>query len=220
MEKVILKKFQYENIDYEFYGYENEYIFKHVPWYEEKMLIDIKNLNISGTYVDVGGNIGNHSLFFLNHCISDKVITFEPINYCFNILKLNLEKNTTKSYQLNKIAVWNEKTMLEFKLFNSFGNMGMSKVFDGVNKTIEANTLDNTLLDEKEVGLIKIDVEGGEINVLKGGINIIKKHNPLIICEANTEDERKKIDEFLSNLGYKQGKKYNATPTYFWKKEL
>lgn len=96
LNEIINKKFNYDGIEYNFWGLPNEHIFKHIPWYEHGLLDILKDLNKEGVYVDVGGNIGNHSLYFLNHCKSTKLYVFEPEDFCFELLRKNLETNAKK----------------------------------------------------------------------------------------------------------------------------
>ena len=49
--------------------------------------------------------------------------------------------------------------------------------------------------------IIKIDVEGHELNVLKGAVNTIKKHKPMILIEIH-QFENSEIPEFIESLGY------------------
>lgn len=218
--KIIKKEFTYENIKYCFYGLPDEHIFKHIPWYEIELLKSIKNLNLEGVYIDVGGNIGNHSLYFLNHCKSTELFVFEPEDFCYNILNKNLKTNTLKKYSLYKLAVWNHKTNLKLIRFKNFNNTGISKVIESNNINdllIEADTLDNIIPFDKKVVLIKIDTEGSESEILNGSINIIKKNKSVIICEASTQSEFNKINDILVPLGYKiPSNRFNSTPTYIW----
>lgn len=223
MNKLTCKNFNFEKIDYEFYGIENEHIFKQIPWYEMSLLDYIKKLNLNGVYVDVGGNIGNHSLFFLNHCQSTKLYSFEPEEFCFGILNKNLTKNAQKEFILHKLAIWNRENNLKLIRFESFNNTGMSKVVEAnendiKEQLINANSLDNLISLNENIVLIKIDAEGSEPKVLEGAEKIIKLNMPVIICEAATESEFNEINEILISWGYKTPtQRFNATPTYIWK---
>lgn len=219
LNEIRVKKFNYEGIDYNFYGLPDEHIYKQIPWYELILLQYLKNFNKGGAYIDVGGNIGNHSVFFLNHCNSTKLYVFEPQDFCFEILKMNLEANTKKEFILNKLAVWDKKTDLKLIRFESYNNIGMSSVeeTDDDDADVKANSLDNLISLNETVGLIKIDAEGVEPKILEGAINTIKLNNPIIICEASTTSEFEEINNILVPLGYKiPTQRFNATPTYVW----
>ena len=49
---------------------------------------------------------------------------------------------------------------------------------------------------------IKIDVEGAELEVLKGSLNVIKKYNPVILVEIQNHKSYQEIQELLSSCGY------------------
>lgn len=222
--EITFKKFQYDNVDYLFYGLPNEHIFKQIPWYEYGLLNHIKNMKLSGVYIDVGGNIGNHSLFFLNHCNSTKLYVFEPEDFCYEILNKNLTVNSKKEFIICKQAVWNRETNLKLIRFESFSNIGMSKVIeasknDAKEQLIKANSLDNVISFNENIVLIKIDVEGSELKVFEGAEKLIKLNMPVIVCEAATELEFNEINKVLVPLGYKMPtQRFNVTPTYVWNK--
>ena len=64
---------------------------------------------------------------------------------------------------------------------------------------------ENSFFNDKQINLIKIDIQGYELQALKGAIKTIKKHKPLILCEVMTSfySNEEKINEFLGSLGYK-----------------
>ena len=221
LNELTTKKFNHDGVEYNFWGLPNEHIFKQVPWYERGLLDYLKSLNKHGVYIDVGGNIGNHSLYFLNHCDSTKLYVFEPEDFCHEILKRNLETNVNREYVLSKLAVWDKETDLKLIRFESFNNTGMSSVEESINGDgdIKANSLDNIISFNENVALIKIDAEGSEPKVLEGAISIIKMNMPVIICEAAIQAEFDVINNILLPLGYKKPtQRFNATPTYVWVK--
>ena len=113
--------------------------------------------------------------------------------------------------------MWEEQTTLSFSAFTDYSNTGHSLVSSEGNIKVEANTLDNMIPETDKVVYIKIDVEGSEPQVIKGGMNLIQKHKPLISCEAATAEEFKRVNDILLPLGYiKPTRKFNATPSYFW----
>ena len=216
-ESTISKNFNYEGIDYTYFGGEDTHQWKQTPWYEHQFLLYLKNLNLEGVYVDAGTNLGNHSLFFVNHCPSTMVYSFEPTPWSYNTTSKNLAVNAKKDYSLHNTALWEEKTTLSFSSFTDYSNTGHSLVSPEGNIKVEADTLDNMIPETDKVVYIKIDVEGSEPQVIKGGMNLIQKHRPLISCEAATAEEFKRINDTLLPLGYiHPTRKFNATPSYFW----
>lgn len=81
--------------------------------YESRMLEFIRSLNKKGTYVDVGANIGNHSVFFDKFCKSDKVVAIEPIKQIFDVLSENIDLNKARKTTTLNIAASSKKVLLE-----------------------------------------------------------------------------------------------------------
>ncbi len=57
-------------------------------------------------------------------------------------------------------------------------------------------------LDIESLDVIKIDVEGFELNVLKGAQNILKKSSPLLIIEITDKKKKKPIKDFLNKFNF------------------
>ena len=116
--------------------------------------------------IDIGANIGNHSLYFSDYY--RKVYSFEPSEKIFNVLSLN-------SKLVNNIQCFNfgcsnkDKTALLYSIStNRGGSFISSEEKEGETEKIKVKPLDATLQDIDNIGLIKIDVEGMEEVVLKG----------------------------------------------------
>ena len=96
---VILNPFSYEDIMYKNY-------FSKGNFYEIRLLEKIKTLNLNGVYIDVGANVGNHSLFFSLFCNASKVISIEADENIYNLLNRNLSDNlSTEKYQTHNYAI-------------------------------------------------------------------------------------------------------------------
>mgnify|MGYP001184277305 CR=1 FL=1 len=152
---------------------------------------------LNGNVLDIGANIGNHSLFFSNYF--KKVISFEPHPKIFKILSLNTEN--IKNIKIYNFGASNKNTslsMLENKL-----NMGGSKL--SLNNTttslnVKLKKLDDFCKDLKNITLLKIDTEGHEKEVLEGAKKIIVKHRPLIIFEQQAADFKQGSSSTIDRL--------------------
>jgi hypothetical protein len=80
--------------------------------------------------------------------------------------------------------------------------------------TAECKTLDSVY--EGIPSVIKIDVEGAELNVLKGAIETIKKHKPSILVEIH-DYEKSEVGPYIENLGYKNETLENNENMYLFK---
>jgi hypothetical protein len=98
------------------------------------------------------------------------------------------------------------------------GNAGMNKIDDNGNVLIVVSAFDTSARAKyyENITLIKLDCEGYEEKALLGMIETIKKHQPAIFVECQTETDLATISNILLPLGYSNKRKFNATPTYYF----
>lgn len=159
--------------------------------------------------MDVGANIGSCSLFMLHFNI--KVISFEPIRNNLHLLTKSIlsESKYINNFKLYTIALGNETSIKTiFIKPTNWGGSSISYITDFPEK-IKMYRLDDLNLNIKEkFGMIKIDIECNELNMLKGSINFIKNNFiKIIYYEQNCYCDNIKIDtikiyEILESLGY------------------
>lgn len=175
-------------------------------FYELGMLEFIQGLNLEGIFIDVGANVGNHSLFFYHFCNAQVVFAYEPIPENLELLEMNCNNTTIAIAPYGLSDEDGDSGYVTVK-----NNMGMCKLQGDGDIVIE--TLDNM---EDDCSLLKIDAEGFEERIIMGGIKMIKRCHPHIFVEAQTEQERDKIDALLIPLGYERKERFNSTPTYHY----
>lgn len=152
------------------------------------------------TMMDIGANVGVFSLLptiIANlHCIS-----FEPVNFVFEILKQNiLNNNIQDKVQLFNLGISNTlaggiiKVPLN-KVLAGLATMGTPKRYTyWTPQSIDTTTIDHfmeyNILDKGilNLDLIKLDIEGGELFALRGGEHTIKTFKPIIICECQLKN--------------------------------
>jgi FkbM family methyltransferase len=139
--------------------------------------------------VDAGANIGGFSIFAAKNG-AKKVYAFEPIMGSVEIIKKNAILNgCEKIIEIIPFALGdkNEKAKI---VTTGAGDVCASMVFTrpGVGTTdIEIKTLDSY---DIKIGVLKMDVEGYENNILKGGKKILTKNKPLmVICAYHKPDD-------------------------------
>jgi hypothetical protein len=76
--------------------------------------------------------------------------------------------------------------------------------------------LDDSVAALANIGVIKIDIEGGELNVLKGAQEILRRCHPELFIEAHSERQREELRRYLEPFSYEILGKYCATPTYWF----
>jgi FkbM family methyltransferase len=171
---------------------------------------------INGFAADVGANIGNHSLYFRKYY--PKVFSFEPNPRTYKVLSLNAEL-------VDNIECFNvglSDTARRAFLNINAGNVGGSHL--SVDETYRSNTQQEIVLETLDgmaesfggrLGLVKIDVEGHELAVLKGGKELLARDKPVILFEQQVENfshGQSTVYEYLKTIGYTKFATVKATP--------
>lgn len=151
--------------------------------------------------LDVGANMGNHSLYWANEGKAKKIYAFEPLPEAFDILKTNVEINNLqgKVIPLN-IGLSSKKTNgRAFVLVDD--NIGGTSISQDPEGNLKLERLDDIIFDEQHIDLVKIDVEGHELYVLQGARNTLLKYKPVIYIEIWNENVVK-VHDYLTKMGY------------------
>lgn len=181
-------------------------------YYEEDLLRAILKQNRTGVYVDVGACLGNHSVFFSQHCPAEQVIAFEPNPVAYKFLIGNIQRNAKASVRIHPIAV---AAVDHLCLVENGppGNIGMAHIeHEGV---IPVRRLDDVLWG-LNIAVIKIDTEGCELEVLRGAALILKTQHPVLTVECATKEAFQAVEKFLRPFGYQVEGQYCRTPTYLF----
>ncbi|MEM3074695.1 MAG: FkbM family methyltransferase [Candidatus Pacearchaeota archaeon] len=150
------------------------------------------------TCIDVGANIGKHTLTMSKIC--KKVIAIEPFPENFRLLKQNT--SSLKNVICYNLAASNKAGIISLNV-NELHPARVSAEYPWERQIrVRADSLNNLLKKEKKVSFLKIDVEGHEYEVICGGIKIIKRDKPDILFEVWNEAKLKKIKDVLNPLGY------------------
>lgn len=133
--------------------------------------------------LDIGANMGFYSIRVGQKAINGKVYAFEPDPGNFAILKKNLTLNKLTNVITYNAALSDKKGTM--RLYKHPFNVGDYRLYnDGDFKEyVDVPTLriDDTI--RERVDLIKIDVQGFEYFVLKGGYSLLEKYKPIVISE-------------------------------------
>ncbi len=173
--------------------------------YEKGMLHFLdKNLKNGDVFIDVGANIG---LIAIHAAISvgdeGKVLSFEAHPETAKILEFNKELNQKENIHIYPIALGSEKGKAMI-FSDSESNRGGASMIRGQSKNgIEVNVerLDDIIDKAIVPKVIKIDVEGFEMNVLKGAVSTIREAKPILLIEAaEKQDINQEIISFLKQI--------------------
>jgi FkbM family methyltransferase len=165
-------------------------------------------------FYDIGANLGFFS-FAVARCVgpNGKVIAFEPEqDNCLRFREMVLRNCLQGHVSLLEAAVWSYSSPagLPFKRGRrprAQGGVladGMSPVLaEGEIVKVPALSLDDFLGSGHPVpDVLKIDVEGGECEVLKGAANLLCRKRPAVICEVHREQAVEWLLDWLPRKGY------------------
>lgn len=193
----------------------DEYIVQSVihskDFYEYEFLDFLNTITLGeGCVLDVGAHIGNHSLYF-NKIMGKKVYAFEPNPVAYKELKINTKINDADINSFNvAVGAMSGKARINIEDQQNIGSANITRSKDG---DIRLITLDE-FVDEKNTKpvLIKVDVEGFEIEVLKGAEKTIKKFKPILALESLDYNQYAAKLKILEKFGYVPVIIFGATP--------
>lgn len=184
------------------------------PWlsrgieWEYWMRQDVSHVYKPGTDIlDIGGNIGCNALMFSDY---GPVHTFEPLFH--TVIQTNVDQNKLMNpiqvhpYGLSSSS--SDQNIYFPKTRNGLRNYGCCSLqpnFDDEHSntcvTVHLERLDDVYSGTPSV--MKIDVEGHEIDVLHGAEKTLRTHKPTLIVEIH-DTKKSLVPEFLFSLGYSQ----------------
>lgn len=155
-----------------------------------------------GSYIlDIGANIGNHSVFFAKLCHAKSIYAFEPISDVYKTLCRNIKINHIDSVVKSKnVALGNHYGKAKIKFFSP-ENTGVTQVEASDEGNMQMARLDDFTFNR--IDFIKIDVEKYEYNLLLGAKHTLEEHSPIIYIEIFGEQYRK-VNNLLQSYGYRK----------------
>ena len=167
-------------------GYSN--FFSHEPWLDRVLRALLAQRD--GTFVDVGANIGQTLLKFLG-AGGNRYLGFEPNPQCLGYLESLCQVNALNDVEIVPTGLSDHAGVMRLFLSSDVDSSGSA--VEGfrpaeeyaTSKIIPVLRGDDVLasLDVQDAAVIKIDVEGGELEVLRGIPETLRNQRPFVICE-------------------------------------
>jgi len=155
--------------------------------------------------LDIGANIGAHTLFF-SQAVEQKgvVLAFEPQRIVFQTLCANMALNSVTNVHCYHTALGESAgeitvPFVDYGKQGNFGGLSMENQKSG--ERVKVNTIDSFQLTR--CNFIKIDVEGMERAVLAGAVETIKRHKPILYVENDRENKSAELISYIHSLGYR-----------------
>lgn len=194
------KKFEVFVPDDQMFGAVKDVLLNRVYEY----LPDFELTNFNGeVIIDAGAHVGLFSL--IASVFAKKVISIEPHPVNFGLLKINKIKNNVGNIMLVSKALWYEKAPLILYEGNHTGSHSIAQRRDGLKSYIvHAVTLEEIVDKFGEIGLLKMDVEGGEFEVFKNVKKDVLDNIKCISVEVHTRaGDLNQIISILSSRNFK-----------------
>lgn len=165
--------------------------------YEAPLLDDIAGLGLTGTAVDVGAQVGNHSIYFAVVC-GLRVEAFEADPRHVAQLRGNVALNRL----LDRVLI---------HPYAAGAATGRGRWAEGrYNRLVldpegplEVRRVDDLLPDVDDVSLVKIDVEHTEPDVLTGMVGLLQRCRPIVYTETHEQADHDAQAAVLEPLGYR-----------------
>lgn len=171
--------------------------------YEREACNVFQNLMKKGNVVfDIGAHVGFYTLFSAK-CVGQEgaVYAFEPLDRNVGFLKKHVRLNKCKNVIILGVAVSDKDG---FVYFEKGKDNFQGRVVSGGGTKVFSVTLDHVVFHKNfsPPDVLKIDVEGGEYAVLRGGMGVLKTYRPHILLSTHGEELRRSCLLLLKKADY------------------
>jgi FkbM family methyltransferase len=168
----------------------------------EELTLISRHLEPGCRILDVGANIGNHAIWFEKSLRADRIVVVEPQVPAISLLKANCLLNGSRRIDQSflGVALGRESGRGRIEIAESYNAAGGQLVLDesGPVQVISGDDL----LGDSDFDFIKIDVEGAELDVLKGLGSLIRRCAPTIFVEV-WDHGREAFLGYVDEIGYR-----------------
>lgn len=195
----------------------SKYVHMYGEWSELEVELYRNLLKENSNVIEVGANIGMHTIPLSRIANTGKVICFEPQRIIFQILSANCALNNRTNVFAEHMAVGNANGDIDiecsdYDLHWNYGAFSIEKGYSSEAKfvgpqwseQVEMVRLDDhPLMSEIDsLDLLKIDVEGLEVDVLAGASEVINSHRPALFVENNNQEKGDELIDTIRSLDY------------------
>jgi len=179
-------------------GFADERIVR-IPSYHEMYIdADIMTPKAEEVLIDCGCLDGESSIAFSKWCKGKgKIYAFEPDQQNIQKCRHNMERDCGMDWRLIEKGAWSEDAVLSFRENNS----GTSAICENGEQEIQVTSIDRVVAREDRVTFIKMDIEGAELEALKGASETIKRNKPrLAISLYHKPEDTVEIPLYIKSL--------------------
>lgn len=174
-----------------------------------------------GAFLDVGVNVGQTLIKVKTLDQQREYIGFEPNPICFFYVQELIKENKFENCTLLPIGLFTEDCVLPLRLFSNDRTGSSASLIDNFRQNrkvysqmfVPVFRFDGLpkLMDGNSVGIVKIDVEGAELEVVKSLLQLIKRDKPIILIEilpvysdenAFRKDRQEELEKIFADTDY------------------
>jgi len=159
-------------------------------------------LHPGDTMFDVGANVGYYTLLGSHRVgTTGHVVAFEPLPANVRFLQRHVRLNRVQNVSLQAVAVSDHDGRARFA---PHASNAMGKLSDAGSVEVATVSLDSIAKAGRfpDPNLLKIDVEGAELGVLRGAAQLLERARPAILLATHGADVHRQCCDFLRNAGY------------------
>ncbi len=177
-----------------------DFFYRHSFVFEQYGIENVVEAQLGDTVIDAGAYIGDTALYFASKIGAEgKVYAFEVVQKSIDAANDNLKKNNVSHVEMINLALSDKEETL---CFEDNETPSSTKQRKNGELEVQAVTLDLFVKERNiKVDFIKIDIEGGEMALLKGAKNTIMRDKPTCgIALYHKQEDFVVIPQFLSSL--------------------
>ncbi len=164
-----------------------------------------------GVVADIGGNIGTTALAFAAAVPKGRVHVFEPSPEMLVCLRRNIALSGADNVTVHPCGLADRSTRanLQVAIPGNPGSAFLTETPAAQGTEVEVQRLDDVLATTPRLDFVKIDVEGLELQVLRGAEQVIRRHRPVVLFELNEPALQRggttgrETAQFLEGLDYR-----------------
>ena len=187
---------------------------RHAFWlgiYEPQMQSLIaQEVKSDSVFYDIGANVGYYSLLASTLVFPGKVYAFEPVAENVRYIERHLALNDIRNVEVLKFAICDQ---VGTSTFQDEETRAMGHLQAEGNTRVQTTTLDS-LIQAQLIApphYIKMDIEGAELTALRGAIECIQRHRPIIFLATHGWDMETECGRLLNSWGYELQKISDAS---------
>lgn len=198
-------------------------------WHDTGLSVIEKHLNSfyknDYAYFDIGSNVGLRSVYALSQ--NRPTVLFDPNPEVSKISKQMIALNDFRNYKIEQSGVSDTEGQLNFYISSSAYMSSFDKEHAAKDKIVAEMQIPVTTINlylkanpQFQPKIVKIDVEGFEINVLKGASDMLNNYKPVLLIEIlDTTHNRKEILDYLASYSYEAYYLFNKSEAMLEKAE-